>query len=60
MISKPPGEFGQILVSDEKDKPKLDFLEDYCNFCGTPDTSNLERKCERTPICTNYKKDSDG
>lgn len=27
--------------------------EEYCNFCGTPDSENPHRKCERTVICSN-------
>ena len=30
--------------------------ENYCNFCGTPDSENPERKCACTAICTNEKK----
>lgn len=26
-----------------------------CNFCGTPNREFPKRKCERTPICTNFK-----
>lgn len=36
---------------------ELSLKENPCNFCGTPDLEEPNKKCLRSSICTNHEKE---